>query len=490
VGRARKHPEQLAPRLANIVGAQVEILDPQGLSVGKAGPGAAEMLTVDAPAGDGYVVRLGLPIEEVRAPRAALRRQLLVAGALGLVGALALALALARDAARPLGAMSEYARRIAKGEYDTPPAQLGRAAPEEIGVLARSLAWLAGEVRARVADLEAERDRLSAILTGMVEGVLVVGADRRVLAANPSVAATLRAGDSPVGRSLEELALPEAVRALVLRALDAGEPSQAEVGHEGTALVVNVRPLPLPDGRGAVAVLHDVTRLRRLEGMRRDFVANVSHELRTPVTAIQGYSETLLGGGADPARARQFLEVIHRHGKRIGRLVEDLLRLSELEARPAEARVRERVALAASVAGALESVRRGVPGGEAASIELAVGPELVVLGDPDGLAQVIENLAGNAVRYGGARVKVSAERAGGRVIVRVADRGPGIAPEHLPRLFERFYRVDAHRSREAGGTGLGLAIVKHLVEVMDGRVWVESTPGQGTTFFVELPAAV
>jgi len=222
--------------------------------------------------------------------------------------------------------------------------------------------------------------------------------------------------------------------------------------------------------------------LSRLETMRRDFVANLSHELGTPVAAIQGSAETLLGRA--PAELREFLEVIERHSRRIARLTEDLLHLARLEAEPGRA-VREPVELAAVAA----EVARTVDG-RGARVLLEVDESAVALGDPGALEQVLENLVDNAIKYGreGGQVRITGGRAGGRVKLVVADDGPGIEARHLPRLFERFYRVDPGRSRERGGTGLGLAIVKHLVEAMGGTVAVVSEVGAGTRFTVELPA--
>jgi signal transduction histidine kinase len=233
-------------------------------------------------------------------------------------------------------------------------------------------------------------------------------------------------------------------------------------------------------------------RVSKLLVIRRDFIANASHELRTPVTAIQGYAETLLGSPVDDATRKQFLEIIHRHSLRLAALVEDLLELSELEARPPEQTVRERV----EVSGIAEHVRdtlRERATQRGATVQVAIAPEAAVCGDPTGVEQVLENLTDNAIKYGrdsGGRVRVTGERRGDRVVLEVADDGPGIPAEHLPRLFERFYRVDAGRSREQGGTGLGLAIVKHLVESMGGTITVASTPGNGTKFTIDLPAWV
>jgi two-component system OmpR family sensor kinase len=232
-------------------------------------------------------------------------------------------------------------------------------------------------------------------------------------------------------------------------------------------------------------------RVSKLLVIRRDFVANASHELRTPVTAIQGYAETLLRSPVDEATRKQFLEIIHRHSLRLAALVEGLLELSELEARPPEQTVRERIEVSGIAEHVRDTLRERATQREA-TVDVAIEPGAVISGDPTGLEQVLENLTDNAIKYGrdaGGHVRVTGERRGDRVVLEVRDDGPGIGPEHLPRLFERFYRVDAGRSRERGGTGLGLSIVKHLVESMGGTITVASTPGTGTTFRIELPAA-
>jgi two-component system phosphate regulon sensor histidine kinase PhoR len=224
--------------------------------------------------------------------------------------------------------------------------------------------------------------------------------------------------------------------------------------------------------------------------VRRDFVANVSHELRTPVTAIQGYAETLLRGSADPETARQFLEIVHRQAQRIGGLVEQLLALSELEARGKDEIAHERVGLLA-IAQHVDETVRGRAEQRTVKVSIDVAKDVVALADPDGVERAVLNLVDNAIKYGreGGEVKIAAQRSGAVVEIVVSDDGPGVDPAHLPRLFERFYRVDPGRSRQHGGAGLGLSIVKHLVESMDGSIRVTSNPGQGATFVIELPAA-
>lgn len=222
----------------------------------------------------------------------------------------------------------------------------------------------------------------------------------------------------------------------------------------------------------------------------RDFVASVSHEVRTPVTAILGYAETLLRTPVDEPTRQEFLEIIQRNARRIGALVDGLVTLSELEGRPPGQAVRDRVDVTA-IAEHVRATLRDRAARPSVRVDLEATSDAVVRGDPAGLEKILENLVDNAIKYGrdgGGTVRVTARRQGERVVLTVADDGPGIDARHLPRLFERFYRVDTGRPRDAGGSGLGLTIVKHLVESMDGRVDVQSAVGTGTTFRVELPA--
>jgi two-component system, OmpR family, phosphate regulon sensor histidine kinase PhoR len=513
VSEGRRHPDKLAGRLGLIVHAQVTIFDRDGTVIGdsdvidlasapagqgdpvfesakrgetgrvtRAVSGVATRF-VGVPAADGMVLRLGAPLSDIDATLGSLRSRLSFAFALGIGAALGLGWLASRLASRPLRAMTESAGRITRGDYDIVPSK----SPDEFGVLSRTLASLAAKLSAQLGELTSERDRLSAILAGMVEGVIVLDRGGVVVLANPAAETLLAPGLA--GKTLEHAVTHAGLRAEIERASQSEGTSEVEVEAGSRSLALYVRPLAT-EGGGVVTVMRDLTRLRRLLSVRRDFVANVSHELRTPVTAIQGYAETLLRGPRDEVTQREFLEIIHRHARRLGALVEGLLVLSDLEARPPEQAVREPVDAAATVEHVRATLRDRARQREA-TIEVDVKADAVVRGDPVGLEQVLENLVDNAVKYGkdqGARVRVTGERRGERVVLEVHDDGPGIPAEHLPRLFERFYRVDPGRSRERGGTGLGLAIVKHLVESMGGTVDVASAAGSGTTFRLELPA--
>ncbi len=528
VGEGRRHPDKLAGRLALIVHADVTIFDRDGHVLGESDPSRTPdrdpttlpevaaarrgevgratrprapsdvpMRFVALPAGDGEVLRLAAPLDEIAATVAGMRQRLLVASLLAIVAALGLGVLAARVVSRPLQAMTVQATGLARGDYDV---VVPSDSPDEIGILSRSLSSLASQLKSKIGDLTTERDRLSAILAGMVEGVLVIDGAGLVNLANPAAALILDAAEDPAGRSLARVVGDPDLYAAIERATRSALVSEAEIETRiggGRSIALYVRPLAsaaAEGGAGAgkggtVAVLRDMTRVRRLMTMRRDFVANVSHELRTPVTAIQGYAETLLRSKVDEATSRQFLEIVHRQAARIGALVAGLLRLSELEARPSEQTVREPVDVAAIATNVVETMRdRALSANCSVTVDLDGATK--ALADPAGLEQVLENLVDNALKYGadGGSVLIAGKRKGDRVLLSVADRGPGIEAKHLPRVFERFYRVDAGRSADRGGSGLGLAIVKHLVESMGGTVEVASEPRQGARFTVDLPA--
>jgi two-component system phosphate regulon sensor histidine kinase PhoR len=335
-------------------------------------------------------------------------------------------------------------------------------------------------VRDKIVELERERDLLSSVIGALVEGVVVIDPSGHISLENPS------ARDILAQERGDRLADP-ALRDVVERAIETGHTAEAELTLRDRSLLVTAIPLSHRDA-AAVLVLYDVTRLRRLESVRRDFVANLTHELRTPVTAIRGYAETLESTSVDAATRAEFLQTIHRNAVRIGRLVDDLLVLQELDARPHARLAADSIDLGMVVTNA---VRTAQPHAERAQVALKseVDASLRVLGDPERLEQVVQNLVDNGIKYGGSEVRIRAEKDGAHVHLVVEDDGAGIAEDHLARLFERFYRVDAGRSREQGGSGLGLAIVKHLSESMGGSVSVDSKPGAGTRFTVKLRAA-
>lgn len=494
------HPDRLAPRLAAVTGTRITIIGADGLvqgdslepsTVGRPIGDASEVAKarrgetgrtirqlrsdeppqylVAVPADFNRVIRLAVPLGDVLDTRARMRNRLLVGAAFAFLGCLFLSWIFIRAITRPLQSMTRTAVKMSEGDYDVPPPT---DAGGELGVLARAMIHMAGEVKSRVTELTQQRDLLSVVFGGLVEGVLVV--DRSGIVVLRNDAAKPLVGD--------EDALPAPLRPLIDRAL-AGEQADAELVLLGREVRASARPLGDP---GAIVVLYDVTRMRALEAVRREFLSNAAHELRTPVTSISGYAETLLGGGVDAETSKEFLQTIHRNAQRIASLVSDLLVLDTLGGRPSIVGDRGAVALAQVVNDAARTTKGVSPG---AQVEVDLSPDLAVLGTRDGLDHVVQNLIDNAVKYGGGTpVKVRAERRGPHVVLTVSDQGPGIPKGQEDRIFERFYRIDAGRSRAVGGSGLGLAIVKSQIEAMGGRVWVEQA-NPGARFVVELDAA-
>lgn len=428
------------------------------------------------------VVVLARPLEplqeEVAATQAAILRRGLVAIMLGA----ALAALLSLGITGPLRQLSAAARELPRGGA----VRLPRSGIPEVDQLSQSLREAQQALGARFAELQQERAESGALVDAMVEGVIASDARGRVITANPAARQLLGYPTSEELPDLRTLFRARGLREVVDATLEGRPVLDHEVDLDGHVLLVNSRPLP---GGGVLLVLHDLTEVRRLEGVRRDFVANVSHELKTPLTSISGYTETLLTDDPEPGLRQQFLRTILGNAQRMQRLVDDQLDLARIESgrwvpRPAEVDV----ATAAQESWAARAVAA-----ETAGVRLEVQTEpaaATVRMDPEALGQVLGNLFDNAIRYAprGSAVTCRAAHANGGVLLEVADTGPGIPGEHLPRLFERFYRVDPSRSREAGGTGLGLAIVKHLIEAHGGWVEAESTLGRGTTIRFWLPA--
>ncbi len=363
---------------------------------------------------------------------------------------------------------------------------------------ARALTTMTRELQQQIAQLTAQRGELTAIVDSMAEGVIAVDARGTLLLVNAVARAVLDlpAGDlvgRPAGEVIRHPPLQEALRRLLTERQRATV--EMRLFHPAE-LVLRIQGAPCQEsadalGPAAVLVIQDVTELHRYDLLRKEFVANVSHELKSPLTGIRSLTETLLGGAVDdPANSRRFLQLIDAESARLAGLVEDLLALSQLEsgALPLHQRRMELEPMARSLLTSFEpqlAPRR-------VSVSLAVPPSLAVQADPERLRQILSNLLDNAIKYNqeGGRITIGAAREGEWVRVDVSDTGIGIPAPDLPRVFERFYRVDKARSRELGGTGLGLAIVKHAVEAHGGRVWADSTPQHGSTFSFTLPASV
>jgi two-component system phosphate regulon sensor histidine kinase PhoR len=410
---------------------------------------------------------------------------------------------------RRIRRLEKFSRRVAAGDFrPLPPEKYN----DELAALARAMNETATRLAQTIRSLTEEHSRTAAILESMAEGVAVVGVDERVVFSNAAFAQIIGWGTIPFanggpapgeglsaqgqGRMLVELVRQSELLALVKRALAERQRIESEV------TVGTVRPrtfavtaAPVRGGEatgdpiGAVLVLHDISELRRLERVRQDFVANVSHEFKTPLTAIRGFAETLLGGALnDEDHRKRFVEIIQEHAERLTRLTDDLLRLSKIEAGQMELELHA-VNPGDLVAQCVETARFSSQRKQL-TIEVDCPRGLpAVRGDAGRLRDVLQNLLDNAVQYTqpGGHITVSAAVSNGEMIFSVADDGIGIPHAEHERIFERFYRVDEGRSREVGGTGLGLSIARHIVEAHGGRIWVESTVGQGSRFHFSAP---
>jgi two-component system phosphate regulon sensor histidine kinase PhoR len=401
---------------------------------------------------------------------------------------------LARQFTRPLNELADGARRLADGEFGH---KLHAVEGREFNALARTFNDMSYQLAVTFDQLAQDREQLRIILSGMVEGVVALDNDQRLLFANDRAAALLEFDPATaVGRKLWEVNRQRAVQEIVEKALAGGQPHREELDWKGPGaknLAVYVSRLPGPNSPGAVMVLHDITELRRLERVRQDFVANVSHELKTPLAVIQSNIEALQDGAVEDPDARgPFLERVKHEADRLDELIQDLLRLAKIEsgAQPLELTA---VPLAAAIAECLE---RQTTRAEGKSMQLIEVPPKGAAGvaayaDADAVGHILDNLVDNAIKYtpNGGTITVRWAATDHHVQVEVQDTGIGIAAADLPRVFERFFRADRARHRAAGGTGLGLAIVKHLVQAQNGQVTVTSQLGHGSTFKVTLPRA-
>ena len=418
-------------------------------------------------------------------PLTLLSREALFSGLIALAVALPVAAWVAVGITARLQRVVVFARRIADGDLK---ARLMQSGSDELADMEAALNQTAEQLGQNFAEIESRRQELAAMLDSMQEAVVAITSNGTVLWCNAVMqriaGVQIRPG-RPLIHAVRDPELLSCVRgALEDRQVRTGRASSLAPGR-----VFEISAVPLPSG-GALAVLHDVTRIEVAEKSRRDFIANVSHELRTPLTSIQGYVETLVDDSeSNPETTREFLGIILKNATRMNRLTEDLLALAGVES-PDYKLARQPVRARALVEDAIDALG-GIVVDSEVELEYAGAPDALVLADPDALNQVFGNLIENALKYAkqSQRVRVGAELLEHEVQFFVQDFGPGIASEHLDRIFERFYRIDKARSRESGGTGLGLAIVKHIVEAHGGRVWVESELGSGATFHFTLSRA-
>ena len=454
----------------------------------------------------GGAVRLAYPLSDVEAVTGQVRKRLALASALAFLFALAVAAAAAQWSARRLERIVDVAARIASGDLQ---ARIQEPSQDEIGRVANAIDKTARQIEQSFAAVQFSQHQLETLLDSMQDAVIAVGADGLVQWANKPMNRLIPQGarlHQPVVETIRDPDFLTAVR----EAAKTDEVKTARATSIVYGSVFDVTAAPLPDG-GAVAVLRDLTETERVEKTRRDFIANVSHELRTPLTSIQGYAETLLDGSLDNAPTREFLEIIRKNSSRMSRLTEDLLTLARVESgetrfdveavppvellHDAEESFRE-IARTHGIDLQIQSSETDSPAknsdaGNSCDPRLNIEILPAVLADREAIHQVFSNLIDNALKYGasGGRIILGARPMPHAVEFFVQDSGAGIASEHLPRLFERFYRVDKARSRESGGTGLGLAIAKHIMLAHGGTIRAESELAHGSTFLFTLPTA-
>lgn len=521
----QKDLQALAAKLGEAVTARVTIISPDGTVVGdsevkeselaelenhinrpevqgalKSGTGTSvrysatlhhEMLyTAAAIATNGHVdgiVRLALPLSALNSLRSGLHKTLGTALFISFLLTLIFSYILSRLTSRPLQQVASIAAEIGRGNFAR---RLPTGWHDELGDLAGIMNEMALKLDDQLSRLIAERNRLDAILSGMGEGLMVTDKNGMITLVNPAFSRLFRVYDSLIGSPLSDITRHPAL----LESYNLVNSDRCELQNEMTVrtpeekfLSAHWVPLLNEKGmQGVVAVFHDVTDLKRLENIRRDFVANVSHELRTPVTVIKGYSETLLDGliTSDPQKTAEFIQIILNHSERLTALLNDLLSLSEMESPDFSFQMHP-----ITVESSLNKVCSLLKGKADAKEVAIVVPDLsrlpAVLADQGRLEQVMVNLLDNAIKYSfaGGEIRISAEEDGEFIRIAVVDSGPGVPAASIPRLFERFYRVDSGRSRQEGGTGLGLAIVKHIVQLHGGSVRVENNAaGAGATF--------
>ena len=440
-------------------------------------------------------VRYAVSVASLGKALAGLRRDLVLGAFAALALVIIVSALLARRLAVPLRELRLGAARFAGGEFS-------RALPvpafEEFAVVAEEMNRMAGQLDERIRGEVRQRQELEAVLSSMVEGVLAFDREANLISLNGAAALLLGVKAEQVrGRSIQEAVRNPELQEFVALTLSRAETQEREISFFDDAgeRFIQAHGTGLTDATGsrigALIVLNDVTSIRRLERMRRDFVANASHEIRTPVTSLKGFIETLQDGAIDdPEAARRFLAIMKKNADRLHAIIEDLLNLSRIEREAERGEVPlEQASLRGIVEEALEA-SDGILKAKEIRVALDCPRELRVRANPSLLVQAIVNLVDNAAKYSeaGGAVAVDCRETERGIAVAVRDSGPGIPREHLPRLFERFYRVDKGRSRNLGGTGLGLAIVKHIVQAHRGEITVESEPGKGSTFTILLPA--
>ncbi len=450
-------------------------------------------LTLTRNDGIAGVLRLSVPLTDVEGEAAKLTRRLIFVAIIVAVISALISLLVARRFSAKLERLRHGAERFAGGELDY---RLPSDPTAEIADLTTSMNTMAKQLAERMATVQAQHHELEAVFSSMTEGVLVIDDDQHIVSFNGAAAQLL--GLDPKtkpGISLADISRQPALMNFLARVQSARAPLEEDIvlraGDESKYLQVHgMRLQASAQARQVLVVLHDVTRLHNLEQVRRDFVANVSHELKTPVTAILGFVDTLREGAVDePENARRFLDIIARQSYRLKTIIDDLLSLSQLEQGGGGMSDQLDVYRVGDVLSSAGQSCQMQATAKHTTLDIQCDPELKTRLDPDLMEQALINLIDNAIKYTDepGSIQIGASRIDDHVMITIRDHGRGIEPQHLPRLFERFYRVDKARSRDQGGTGLGLAIVKHIARVHGGQVTVMSKPGDGSQFTIQIP---
>jgi len=440
------------------------------------------------------IVRTAMPLLRMEEALGGIEHRLLWSAVAVLLLAALLSLFVSRRISQPLERIKQGAERFAAGDFSYRLHSIGST---ETDALAETMNEMASQLEERLQTVSKERNQREAVLSSMVEGVLAVDTTGHIISMNKAAAQFFNVfqPDTAPGRSIEEVFRNVKLQKFVAEVLKGQETRECELTVENTQTCYlqarGTNLLGLQASRiGAVVVFNDVSRLRRLENLRRDFVANVSHELKTPITSIKGFVETLLDGAMNnPAEAERFLKIVAKHADRLNSIIEDLLMLSRLEQGGKEGMEMQKAGLCGILNSAVEVCAQRA-GAKNITVNVECADNLIATVNPPLIEQALINLIGNAVKYSadGKNIVVGARAEKGGVVLTVKDQGYGIEEKHLERLFERFYRVDKGRSRQEGGTGLGLSIVKHIAQAHGGTISVQSRYGEGSTFSIFLPA--
>ncbi|MBN2591255.1 MAG: PAS domain-containing protein [Sedimentisphaerales bacterium] len=440
------------------------------------------------------VVRTAVPVTAINQTLKSIYNKLLIIGIITAICMALLSLYISRKISLPIEQMTEVAKNVAAGRLDM---RLPIPDTAEFADLAKASNEMLRQLNSKIDVISAERSQIQAILSSMIEGVLAVDSLGHIVSINKTAANLLKINSSNCqNRSIEEVIRNPQLQQYIRNTIDNKQPTETEslvLNEEGCFLQLYGSSLTDNKGNknGAVLVLHDITRTRRLEEMRRDFVANVSHELKTPITSIKGFVETLQDGAIDnPLEAKRFLEIIARHAERLNAIVDDLLSLSVLEEDLDKRRLSFENANLKPLLNSTAELAKMKAEQKNITIEVTCEENIYAQINPALIEQAVLNLIDNAIKYSpnDSKILVNAQVDGKEVKINVSDQGSGIGTEHLEHIFERFYVVDKSRSRKLGGTGLGLSIVKHIAQVHGGYITVESKINQGSTFIIHLPA--